>query len=522
VDGLATGVSGCLDLEGHKTLKIWICGFSLAGTAAFPSPGIDFGLVRGDAVSNVVLVTVLLLDLVGVGILFRVLRLHPAPVFRRRSLRREARKTLLPARRRQRWRIQARDARREHPELEYLPYVGLAALLWAPLLGKLVGLDQASLYFGPFETPRDSREFLQTLWQVVAAAVGLSVAMIAFAFEAFMGSAQRQFGGSLREFANQTHLLRGIRFGVLALLVDGAVLLGLGVDAPYGWAAMWGTALSAFTLIQVLRVIQGTILNLGQQRLLSLRRRHLEQVVDAALRRQLLSQAAEIVLARGDFPALQRGWFGEGGAELRAQDSGLLHDIWLGPLARLAVRHRQISPSMRIVLRVGLGEEIDDGAVLAEVPTGTSGRDKARVRRQIRLRGPEDEAPDRELTDQIARLHGIALTAVRERQIGEWRQIGALYELVLLALPRAAAELEIPFAGAVAAPGVFGFGPMQKIADNLYKEMEAALDVNDAAIADAIAYLPGKVAREARRLGALEVAHTMLELYPAIYAAGSR
>jgi hypothetical protein len=51
----------------------------------------------------------------------------------------------------------------------------------------------------------------------------------------------------------------------------------------------------------------------------------------------------------------------------------------------------------------------------------------------------------------------------------------------MLALPRAAAEYELPFAGAVAAPGVFQLGPLDRMQRYLYEEMEVALRSGDRA-----------------------------------------
>jgi hypothetical protein len=55
--------------------------------------------------------------------------------------------------------------------------------------------------FGPFDSAADSRDYLQTSWQVVAAALALSVAMIAFTFGAFLRGAEGAFGLTLAEFA---------------------------------------------------------------------------------------------------------------------------------------------------------------------------------------------------------------------------------------------------------------------------------------------------------------------------------
>jgi hypothetical protein len=117
----------------------------------------------------------------------------------------------------------------------------------------------------------------------------------------------------------------------------------------------------------------------------------------------------------------------------------------------------------------------------------------------------------------LTRLHGQAMDAARAGREEEWSEVGNAYEQVLLGLPRAAARWGVPFEGAVAAPGFFGHGPVQRIRDFLYDELRAAVDNNSRELIDPISYLPHGIALEATRLGAPAVAATMLSLYPAMY-----
>jgi hypothetical protein len=170
------------------------------------------------------------------------------------------------------------------------------------------------------------------------------------------------------------------------------------------------------------------------------------------------------------------------------------------------------------MLPAGLDRTLSGNATVADVPTSFSARDRQRVRRAFKVGRTRDWRDEQDLVAQIDRLHGIALSAIREHQASEWREIGTLYEFVLLALPKEAKALNLPFTGAIAAPGAFGFGPLQRIEGNLFKELDTALELNDAELVDAISYLPGKVAREAGRLGAYPVVRSMLRLYPAMYS----
>jgi hypothetical protein len=449
--------------------------------------------------------------------LFRILQLHPAPAFFRGSLRAEARKMLAPSARRDRWKLRLAEVRRERPLLELLPYVLLFGALYLPAPLQLFGVDTATIGLGPFAKTSSSQEFLQTLWQVVAAAVGLTVAMVAFAFEAFIGSEQRQFGGSLRAYATETGVLRIVRLGVAALLINGAVLLGIGDGAPAGWAGMWVAAVAGATLLGVLYVIESTIRSLAPAQLVRIRRQQLERVVNVALRAQLLTQAADLVLREGNGLPVERRYLPESGLRIEAGKVGELHDIRLGSLARIGMRHARSSSGIKILTLVSLDQELSEDTELVVVPAGLPPRLRSRARRAFCVDSPGGDSEEGDLVAQIDRLHGLAKNAIRARQAEEWREIGGFYELILLALPQEAARAGLPFQGAIAAPGVFGLGPMQRIKRNLYDELEVALEVNDPELVDAISYLPLAISLRAEKLGASAIVDNMLGLYPSMY-----
>lgn len=131
---------------------------------------------------------VLFADLLGIVWVALTLYFHPAPVARRISLRAMARDVLLNERPRLRWARIARDLRERHRVVtEVAPFLVLGLILFLPdIVGEIPTLSET------FAGTESSEDFLQTMWQVVAGALGLSVAMIAFAFEAFFSSSQRQ------------------------------------------------------------------------------------------------------------------------------------------------------------------------------------------------------------------------------------------------------------------------------------------------------------------------------------------
>lgn len=111
---------------------------------------------------------------------------------------------------------------------------GVAAGALLAAIGLLTFVPRWQIAFDPFRTADDAQQYLQTLWQVVAAVVGVSVALIAFVFEAFVRSGERRHGGTLREFARQTHILVLFDLAAISLVLDGLALAGVGDRAPGG------------------------------------------------------------------------------------------------------------------------------------------------------------------------------------------------------------------------------------------------------------------------------------------------
>ena len=110
-----------------------------------------------------------------------------------------------------------------------------------------IALIPLHVHVGPFSNPKESAAFLTIAWQVEAAALGLTVAVIIFAFSAFYSRGQPAYGLSLADFASQTGVLVVVRLGISGLLIGGMVLLGAGGLAPAGWPGVWATALAAIT-----------------------------------------------------------------------------------------------------------------------------------------------------------------------------------------------------------------------------------------------------------------------------------
>jgi hypothetical protein len=141
-----------------------------------------------------------------------------------------------------------------------------------PLLNYRGALDVARVavivaptFFGPplpEGWPLDveaARNFVSSLWQVEAAAIGLSVAIILFVFEAFASSRFARHGETLRDFASDVGLFSLIDVGIAALIVSGLTLLGVGANAPSGWSLLWTVFVGAAALMPLPLIYRRTL-----------------------------------------------------------------------------------------------------------------------------------------------------------------------------------------------------------------------------------------------------------------------
>lgn len=428
------------------------------------------------------------------------------------SLRRTAQKSLGLSRRdlmRQR-----KDAVRSYIlRLGWSRYALLAVVLigavWLPI----------RLHVGLFGHPVRLRSYLQTLWQVLAASLALSVAMIGFVFEAFMNASQRSLGGSLRQFARETGLQWTLSLGFIALVLDGVVLLDVGTNAPAGWSGAVAIAVSGATIGGALPfVFVRTLRSLEFDFLVSMRRRQITRLARDAMRAQLLQQAADAVVHQGQFPGLRRGLAATAKQfTVAPARRGRLEDVRIGRLSKLVLGARPGASNTVLVL-AALGDTVGPTApfLAAEAPrSAVFARLARRTLKVNRWRSGED--PSRRLTEELEKLHEAAQAAIREHRTGDWTTISGIYEEAILTLPRAAAAMNIQFTGAVAAPGLFGIGPVDTLSRLLFREIETALKTDDPEIALKVTGFPVHIAREAAQLNAVGLVTAMLGLHPAIY-----
>jgi len=139
----------------------------------------------------------------------------------------------------------------------------------------------------------DPSVFLESLWQVQATALGLSLAVVLFVFQSVYGN---RLGGSLRDFAEETWLFPIFYGGLLGLVLDGVVLLRGGHGAPGGWAASWAVIWAAGTAVSLGFLFVSTIRAIDPAALHKLRLRRSSQAIEREIEDVILRRVALVQL----------------------------------------------------------------------------------------------------------------------------------------------------------------------------------------------------------------------------------
>jgi hypothetical protein len=152
-----------------------------------------------------------------------------------------------------------------------------------------------NVHFRPFADTSRAVNFLQTLWQVQGAALGLSLAVVLFVFQAVYGV---RLGGSLREFAEETWLFPIFYVGLYGLGLDGLVLLGGGAGASGGWAATWAVCWAAATSALLLFLFVFTVRAIDPRALHRRRLARSNAEIERETERVIFRRVALVVLDR--------------------------------------------------------------------------------------------------------------------------------------------------------------------------------------------------------------------------------
>jgi hypothetical protein len=153
-----------------------------------------------------------------------VLALHPTPLLARESVRHLAAGSL------------GSGTRHARAKRLLARHQGLGAMLLFAAVLAVTFVPDPTVSILPLGNPPSAESYLQTLWQVLAAVLGISIVLVAFVLEGFMSKGERRHGGTLLEFASDTGVLFAIDLAAASLVTVRIVLLGNLRDAPAGWA----------------------------------------------------------------------------------------------------------------------------------------------------------------------------------------------------------------------------------------------------------------------------------------------
>lgn len=382
----------------------------------------------------------------------------------------------------------------------------LGFVLVLGLMLVLVSLMPIPIRFDLLIDQKEAEDFLSTLWQVLAAMLALSVAVILFLFQAVGGS--RPTGG-LREFAEDSHLFKFLDFGVLALLMVGGVLLGLGRGAPGGWAGTWATFLGGVSILSLaflfrlaLRAVSTD--RLHEQRLLRLRRRAVAYVERAALAERANALLADVCSSAGiDYePIFHQPPVGS--RPVRSPASGMVADINLRRLTVLAERVRGGNGEIALVVLPGQDVASDRPLLYwsGEASIGTL-LDPQRLF-WLRTDGTDD------LSDALEQVHAEALEAIRVGDPLLYGQTSSLYRELFASFARGWAT----YGAEPPSESSFSFldDPVRRLTQSLYEEMRLAYRSDSREIMFAATAFPTRAAQEAFRYGQINLARNALRL----------
>jgi hypothetical protein len=289
-----------------------------------------------------------------------------------------------------------------------------------------------------------AKGFVQTMWQVLAAALALSAAIVTFSFSAFASSRLSEMGSKLSDFARSSGLLVGIMVGLLALMVCGAWLLTLPAEPPPAGVTLRQTessgAVAACLLGTVALFLVAYVLRQALKagdrdwvQLLLLRR--IQNYLDKAVATEIERAQGRLVLTE----VLERYELRSSGLRrppgfrvLEHVRQGVVFDVRLRLLVRLT-RERD-SPSALalnpLVVAWGLGYEIGPGTEPLWIREGISVR-RRKVRRIFKTKTKSD-APS--TANDLDRLSRQGLVAVREDDEPWYEEVTSIYRTVLLHL----------------------------------------------------------------------------------------
>jgi hypothetical protein len=279
--------------------------------------------------------------------------------------------------------------------------------------------------------PNGARSYLQTAWQVQAAAVGFSLTVAVFAIQS---AGSDRWGVTPRALARHVWADVVLALGVSSILVTGLALAGFGSGGPQGWAGSVAFILSVVSLLSVLLLWSASMHSVGGGALRALRvgqlKRDVERSVNDLITQRVAYQILDRLLASA---GAKFTWFTSNNASLRSVRSGRagsIRDIRLRRLCRIVSER----PG-RIVWQAYLGQACGVDSTIAQATDG-SAREVKSLASCIRWAEPSSDG----VRAGFSFLNALAARAVDERDSLGLDEAMSAYRECLLAYPAAWAE----------------------------------------------------------------------------------
>jgi hypothetical protein len=393
-------------------------------------------------------------------------------------------------------------------------YYALAAV-WVGLLFVPFPND-----WNPFAKAEEAEGFLRTLWQVDAAALALSLAIIVFAVQAYRSANQERYG-ALRRYIRAAWLQEGYEQGVVALLVTGVVLLGAGhggVAGSAGAVAGFACFASIFVLPPLLNAALRTsrrdfLREEREERLAAAVSEQVDREVEALHGTSLLTD-----LAAAEPLELDPYAVGRREQEVNAVVAGMVGSVTDINLRRLIHLARRTQASGGVTLTTRLYEYVGSDSKLLLVPTAPGHQAKL-ARRVVKLR--RGRWRDETLRHYLKDLEEEAVAAIRAGVPGTFESVGDAYVETLMEFPRSWARYGHEYTVAVArGTELFPVGPVSTIRQQFYTSIVEALRGTSDEVLSRAAYLPITVCTRALQYHADGLLQQMVGLTTAFVAGG--
>jgi hypothetical protein len=392
---------------------------------------------------------------------------------------------------------------------------GTIAILFVPCPEHLLALSDAE----------SATAFLDVAWPVTGGSLAFSVVVLVFAYQTI--AAARQSVG-IRDLAVGMPLLVVVYLGVTAMLTDGLALLGVGYQAPGGWAASWATIVSgsaiaslAFLIAASLRAVDPQVQHARRVRLL--RRRTMAAIRAEAIKRLALTG----LIADGEqfgytvSPLESVGPARQFTKSVSSRSSGAIGDSRLDRLRRIA----RICASAGLpapVVTAYVMRDVGAGARLAVYPEALDMASMRCLAAAFRATRRSQTAPLSLLVASADELHQEAMQVIDAGRATAFEAACQAQQRALLAFAEAWANVGVAFTKDLAS-GMMPLqpGPVERISQHLFDQAVKAMSHGDREIAASAVGLPLRVALEAVPLRAHALTDHMLAVLARITAVTS-